>query len=66
MCFLSTGFQHGQTDLSPLHRVLSPAVREQRQGHFPRGHLGLRQQEQQERQTQQIYQRQQKDLAHAH
>ena len=52
--FLSPGLQHGQAAERSLHRVFLPAVGEQRAGHLPRGHAGLRLQEQQEREAQQI------------
>lgn len=61
----SSGLQHGEADLGALHRVLGPAVGEQRQRHFPRGDAGLHQQEQQKRQAQQGGPREQEDFTHA-
>lgn len=63
--FFFPGLQHGQADLSALHRVFGPAVGKQRQGHFPRSHAGLHQQEQQKLQTKQDCARQQEDFTHA-
>lgn len=52
--FILSGSEHGQADISSLPGVLSPAVREQRQRHFSRGHSGLRQQGPQECETPQV------------
>lgn len=60
-----SGLQHGQADLGALHRVLVSAVGEQCQRHFPRGHAGVHQQEQQKCQTQQSRPWQQEDFTHA-
>ena len=60
------GVQHGQADLGGVHRVLGTAVREQRAGHLPRGHAGVRQQDGQEPQAGQVPSwRRQTHLTHA-
>lgn len=60
-----SGFSHGQANIRALHRMLRGAVGEQRAGHFPRGDVGVRQQEQQKHQAQQIDALHQTHLAHA-
>lgn len=60
-----SGFSHGQANIRALHRMLRGAVGEQRAGHFPRGDVGVRQQEQQKHQAQQVDALHQTHLAHA-